>query len=285
MLSKMVLYPSTTINCRGKLLDLSSPKIMAIVNLSPDSFYHSVDFGKPGHLMVHVENCVTDGAEIIDLGGMSTRPGSKEISVEEEWNRIKKPLWLVRKTFQNKIVSVDTYRSEIVRRAYDEGVDIVNDVSGGAFDPDMFRTVAKLGLPYILMHNRAKPDRMQEMTDYEDLISEMYDYFIGKMHLLEAEGVLDIIIDPGFGFAKTIRQNYTILKNLETFKALGYPLLVGVSRKSMFYKLLDTAPEKVLGVTTAMHFKSLEAGASILRVHDVKEAAHCIRVFEEWKKA
>lgn len=281
----MVLYPSTTINCRGKLLDLSSPKIMAIVNLSPDSFYHPEDFGKPGYLMFHVENCVSDGAEIIDLGGMSTRPGSKEISVEEEWDRIKKPLWLVRKTFQNKIVSVDTYRSEIVRRAYDEGVDIVNDVSGGAFDPDMFRTVAKLGLPYILMHNRAKPDRMQEMTDYEDLINEMYDYFIGKMHLLEAEGVKDIIIDPGFGFAKTIRQNYTILKNLETFKALGYPLLVGVSRKSMFYKLLDTVPENVLGVTTAMHFKSLEAGASILRVHDVKEAAHCIRVFEEWKKA
>lgn len=281
----MVLYPSHTINCRGKLVDLSSPKIMAIVNLSPDSFFHSVDFNQSGQLLSYVENCVQSGAEFIDLGGMSTRPGSKEISIEEEWKRLENPLILVRKSFPNTMISVDTYRSEIVERAFNEGVNLVNDVSGGAFDPNMFRTVAKTGIPYILMHNRAKPDRMQEVTDYEDLISEMYDYFIEKIHLLETEGVKDIMVDPGFGFAKTISQNYTILKNLETFKALGYPLLVGVSRKSMFYKLLDTKPENVLGVTTAMHFKSLEAGASILRVHDVKEAANCIRVYEEWRKA
>lgn len=274
-----------TINCKGRLVDLSSPKVMAIVNLSPDSFYHSLDFNDTKILLQHVEECIDAGAIFIDLGGMSTRPGSKEVSLEEEWRRIEAAISGIRKTFPEVFISVDTYRSEIVKRAHEEGMDIINDISGGVFDPMMFNVVAQLGVPYILMHNRAKPDRMQEMIDYSDLISEIYDYFIRRIHLLESVGVKDIIIDPGFGFAKSIRQNYTILKNLETFNALGYPVLVGISRKSMFYRLLGTSAEDVLAVTTAMHFKSLEAGASILRVHDVKEAAHCIRIFEEWKNA
>jgi len=258
---------------------------MAIVNLSPDSFYHYIQSEETKELLEYVENCIESGADFIDLGGMSTRPGSKEIDIEEEWKRLKPAIQAVRHAFPNIIISIDTYRAEIVKRSYDLGMDLVNDVSGGAFDPLMFYTVGQLGVPYILMHNRAKADQMQKMTHYQDLVVEIYDYFIGKIHLLESEGVKDIIIDPGFGFAKTIHQNYSLLKNLGTFNTLGYPLLVGISRKSMFYKLLDTGPDDVLGVTTALHFKALESGASILRVHDVAEAAQCVRIFDEWRKA
>ena len=266
------------------MIDLSTPRIMAIINLSPDSFYHSISSSDQATTLKYIENCMHEGAEIIDLGGMSTRPGSLEIHIEEEWRRLYPTLKAARSAFPEIIISIDTYRSEIVQRAYEEGIDLVNDISGGAFDPMMFETVGQLNLPYVLMHNRSKPLEMQQMTNYDDLMSEVYDYFVGKIHLLESKGVKDIIIDPGFGFAKTIHQNYYLLKYLDSFNSLAYPLLVGISRKSMLYKFLDTTADDVLAVNTAMHFKALEHGASILRVHDVKEAQQCIRLFSEWKK-
>lgn len=274
----------TTINCRGKLLDLGIPRVMAIVNLSPESFYHSLDGAKDKELLNFVGKALEDGADIIDVGGMSTRPGSVEISVEMEWERIGKGLKAIRSEFLEAILSVDTYRGEIASRSLDLGVDLINDISGGAFDPNIIEVVAGQQVPYVLMHNLAKSEVMQNYTDYEDMLEEMFRYFVEKIHLLEEKGIKDIVIDPGFGFSKTIDQNYLLLKNLSVFEQLERPLLVGLSRKSMLYKRLGTTPEETLCMTAALNFKALESGANILRVHDAREARQCIQIFESYSR-
>ena len=273
------------LNCQGQLLDLSRPKIMAIVNLSPDSFYHSLDPNDTDAILRYAEKLLGEGADILDFGAMSTSPGSEEIEVELEWGRLEKALQRVRKEFPSAIISVDTYRSFVAEKALDAGANIINDISGGMFDPAIIEVVAKTGAPYILMHNRAKALEMQKHTHYDNLILEVYDYFTEKIHLLSEKGIVDIVIDPGFGFSKTIDQNYSLLKNLDVFKTLNRPLMVGISRKSMLHKTTGGTPDQVLGVGTALHFNALLSGAHILRVHDVAEAVRCIRVFERYSKA
>ncbi len=276
----------TTLNCRGRLLDLMRPVVMAVINVSPDSFYHSLDYQRTDEVLKHAENAAEEGAAILDIGGLSTRPGSCQIPVEDEWQRLEKPLQAIERKFGGDVfISVDTYRAEIAKRAIQSGAHIINDISGGLFDPLIWEVVAEEGVPYVLMHNKAKPEVMVRHARYDDLMAEIYAYFTSRLHLLRQKGVDDIIIDPGFGFSKTIQHNFTLLKQVETFLTLNRPMMVGISRKSFMYKTLGTEPEDVLAVNTALHFKALESGASILRVHDVREAVQCIRIFEAYNNA
>ncbi|TVR88987.1 MAG: dihydropteroate synthase [Saprospirales bacterium] len=276
----------TTLNCRGRLLDLKRPVVMAIINLSPDSFYHSLDFKRTDEVLKHAEKAVKEGAAILDLGGLSTRPGSRQIPVEEEWNRLEEPLRAIGREYGADIfISVDTYRAEVAKRAIHCGADVVNDISGGLFDPLIWEVVSEERVPYVLMHNKAKPEVMVRHAHYDDLMAEVYAFFTNRLHLLREKGVKDIVIDPGFGFSKTIQHNFELLKKVETFLTLNCPMMVGISRKTFMYKTLGAEPEDVLAVNTALHFKALESGASILRVHDVKEAVQCIRIFEAYQNA
>ncbi len=276
----------TTLNCRGSLLDLKRPVVMAVINVSPDSFYHSLDYQQTEEVLKHAEKAVEEGAAILDIGGLSTRPGSPQIPIEDEWERLEKPLQAIEREFGGDIfISADTYRAEVAKRAIQSGAHIINDISGGLFDPLIWEVVAEENVPYVLMHNKAKPEVMARHADYEDLVAEIYAYFTNRLHLLRQKGVDDIIIDPGFGFSKTIQHNFTLLRQVETFLTLNRPMMVGISRKSFMYKTLGADPEDVLAVNTALHFKALESGASVLRVHDVKEAVQCIRIFEAYKNA
>lgn len=270
------------IRTNQKLLDLTHPVVMAILNVTPDSFYTSVGTTDASALLCAAEHALSEGAQILDIGGYSTRPGAAEVSPEEEWERVRWAASLIRREWPDAVLSVDTFRAEVARRAVKEcGVDIINDVSGGELDPLMFTTVASLGVPYILMHMRGTPATMQQHTDYTNLMSEMLDYFQRKVYQLRELGVRDIIIDPGFGFAKTLEQNYQLMANLSVLQALRLPMLVGVSHKSMIYRLLGTSAEEALNGTTALHMIALQQGASILRVHEVRPAVETIRIFEQ----
>lgn len=279
------LNSSLTLNCRGKLLDLSRPVAMAILNLSPDSFYHSLKADSTDFIVDYAGKALEDGATILDVGGMSTRPGSAEIEPEEEWSRVGPAITAIRKAFPTAFLSIDSYRAEVVSSALDEGIDMVNDISGGMFEPQILEVVKNARVPYVLMHNRAKSSVMQKHTDYKDLNGEVMEYFFAKIHLLREKGISDIIVDPGFGFSKTIDQNYELLKNLEMFGLTGCPVLAGLSRKSMMYRPLGLTPQDVLPVSTALNFYALSKGAKILRVHDVKETVDCIRIFERFANA
>ena len=267
-----------TINCRGRLLDLSTPKIMAIVNLTPDSFYSESRNASAEAALNRIENALAQGADIIDLGACSTRPGADVPSVDEEWLRMKDVLTTARRNFPDAIISIDTFRSQIARQAVEAGADIINDVSGGQIDEQMFSSIAEMQVPYVLMHMRGTPATMQQFTNYQNVTSDVIIELSQKLRQLTDLGVHDVIIDPGFGFAKTVEQNYELFAHLSDFKIFELPLLVGISRKSMIYKLFGTTPEKSLNGTTILNTFALQNGASILRVHDVPEAVEARKI-------
>ena len=267
-----------TIDCNSKLLDLSTPAIMGILNLTDDSFYDGGQHNSIKKALLQTEKMLDDGAKIIDIGAYSSRPMAKHISLNEEWRRLEKTLQIINKEFPQAIVSVDTFRSEIARRSVDNGADLINDISAGNLDLEMFDTVAELHVPYIIMHMQGTPQSMQDNPHYNCIEKEVVNYFYVKIKTLQQKGVNNIIIDPGFGFGKTLEHNYQLLNNLEELHTLEHPLLVGISRKSMIYKVLETDAKNSLNGTTAIHSLCLSKGASILRVHDVKEAVECVKL-------
>lgn len=271
-----------TINVGGKLLDLGEPQVMGILNVTPDSFYGKSRKQSDEEIATRVRSVLQEGGSMIDIGAYSTRPGAADVPVETEMSRLRHGLGILRREAPDAIVSVDTFRADVARMCVEEyGVQIVNDISGGELDDRMFETVAELGVPYILMHIKGNPQNMQDNPQYADLMCEMLVYFGSKVQRLHEMGVKDIILDPGFGFAKTLDHNYELMNRMEDLKVLGLPLLVGVSRKSMIYRLLGTSPEEALNGTTALHAMSLLKGASILRVHDVREAVETVEIVKK----
>ncbi len=276
-----IFSANKTLNVGGRLLDLSQPKVMGILNVTPDSFYDGNKFKDDRAILAHVEKMLTEGADFIDVGGYSTRPGAEEISIDEELKRTIPAVKLIAKNFPESLISVDTFRSSVAKEAVDAGAIMVNDISGGALDEKMFSTVASLNVPYVLMHIRGTPQTMTKETNYDNLIKDIIDYFHFKVFQLQNLGVKDIIIDPGFGFAKTIEQNFELLNKLDYFRILGRPILAGLSRKSMIWKTLKLNPEGALNGTTALNSIALMRGASILRVHDVREAKETVLLMQK----
>lgn len=274
----MILAPST--------INLADSHVMAIINVTPDSFYANSRIESVEGLCHRIESVIAEGATIVDIGGYSSRPGAKEVSVEEEWQRVSMGLEAVRRVNAGVVVSVDTFRAEVVRRAVAEYGDIiVNDISAGELDDEMLEVVAKNKLPYIAMHMRGTPKTMQSMTDYEDgVVVGVVDYFRRRIDELHKAGISSIVLDPGFGFAKDAVQNFELLKGLGKLRELGYPILVGVSRKSMIYRTLDITPEESLPGSLALAWEALQGGEAILRVHDVAETVQVMRLAEKYKK-
>ena len=272
-----------TINCKGQLIDLTLPKVMGILNITPDSFYDGGKYKDEAAILFQTEKMLTEGATFIDVGAYSSRPGAQHISEDEELKRILPVIDLLCKHFPESIISVDTFRSKIAKETITHGAALINDISGGNMDANMFATVAKLQVPYILMHMLGTPQTMQKNPTYNNLLTDIAKYFaekIAKLHLLKLN---DIIIDVGFGFGKTIAHNYEILKNLSYFKNLDAPILAGVSRKSMLYKTLNISAKEALNATTAANTIALLNGANLLRVHDVKEAVEAVKIVNELK--
>lgn len=268
-----------TLNLRGKLYSLREPKIMGILNVTPDSFYAESRTPDEEHIAARVQQLMNDGADMIDIGGYSSRPGADDVSPEEEMNRLRRGLRVVRKLYPDVPISVDTFRADVARMCVEEeGADIINDISGGMMDRQMFRTVARLGVPYILMHMQGTPDTMQQAPHYDNLRREVMLYFAERIDRLCQMGAKDIIVDPGFGFGKTLEHNYELFHHLDDFNLFNLPLLVGISRKSMIYKLLGGTPQTSLNGTTVLNTIALMKGAHILRVHDVKEAVEAKRI-------
>lgn len=268
-----------SINIKGQLLDFSTPWVMGILNVTPDSFYEGSRKQSEEQIIARAQQIIDEGGTVIDIGAQSSNPKSEFLSPQVEIERLDFALKIINKHFPNTILSVDTFYADVARFAVEEhGVAIVNDVSGGNLDKEMFTTVAKLNVPYILMHMRGTPQTMQELTQYKDLVQDIFYYFSEKVAQLNHLGVNDIIIDPGFGFSKTVDQNYELMASLRGFSIFDLPLLVGISRKSMIYKLLDTSPTESLNGTTTLNTFALLNGANILRVHDVKEAVEAVRI-------
>ena len=276
-----VFYKKSTLNCAGKIVSLASPVVMGILNVTPDSFSDGGRYTTTNSLLARAETMLQEGATILDLGGYSSRPGATDISPAEERERLIPSVKLVRQAFPNCLISVDTFRAAIAEEAVNEGANIINDISGGELDAAMFETVSRLKVPYILMHMRGNPQTMTGLTQYEDIILELVSYFEQKLAALHALGVTDIILDPGFGFAKTSDQNYEVLRRLNDLKILGLPLLAGLSRKLMTYKPLDLPATEALTGTIVLNTLALSQGANILRVHDVKEAVQTIKLFKK----
>lgn len=273
-----MLDPQRTLNCGGQLLTLDRPRVMGILNFTPDSFY-------AGSRQVSVEMAVetagrmlAEGADILDIGGMSSRPGAELISSKKERKRVIPVIAAIKAAYPEAIISIDTVYAETARAAVAEGAGMVNDVSAGSIDPELFDCLPELRVPYVLMHMRGQPKDMQQHTDYVNLIPEIWDFLAEKNARLTAAGVNDIILDPGFGFGKTLEQNYELLKNLHAFRAMNRPVLAGISRKSMIWRALDTEPSEALNGTTALHVIALQQGAAILRVHDVREAVEVVKL-------
>ena len=276
-----VFYTNKTLNVRGKLVDLSTPRVMGILNVTPDSFYDGGKFTGEEPILNQVKKMLDEGASFIDVGGYSSRPGALDISEEEEAARVVPTIQLIIKNFPQCIISIDTFRSSIAIKAVEAGASIINDISGGEQDSRMFETVALLDVPYILMHMRGTPQTMTKLTGYSNLLKDVTNYFHSKIQQLHQLGAKDIIIDPGFGFAKTAEQSFELLHHLDHFRILGQPILAGISRKSMIWRTLNTTSEGALNGTTALHAVALLKGASILRVHDVKEAVECTALIEK----
>lgn len=270
-----------TLNCNGRLISLTSPKIMGILNITPDSFYDGGKYKDEKSILKQVEKMLTSGATFLDIGAYSSRPGAAEVSESTELMRILPIVHLVLKEFPESVLSIDTFRSKVAEECVQAGAAIVNDISAGERDEKMLDLIAHLGVPYIIMHMRGTPKTMQSKTDYTDLLRDILYYFSQRIALAKAKGIKDIIIDPGFGFAKTLTQNYELLNQAELLHLVGHPLLIGVSRKSMIYKLLQTDASHALNGTTALHMVALQKGAHILRVHDVQEAMECVRLYEQ----
>ena len=269
------------INIRGRLFDLSKPKVMGILNLTPDSFYDGGVHNEINKIEDHVNKMVNDGMDILDIGGYSSKPGAKNISVDEELSRVIPVLKHIRKIFPELVISIDTFRSKIASMSLDEGADIINDISGGTLDKNMMSVVAKNNCPYILMHMQGNPQNMQNDPSYENVTLEIIQYLAQRIKIAHDYNIVDIIVDPGFGFGKTLEHNFEILNNLEKFNVLDTPILAGFSRKSMIYKTLKTSSEKALNGTSSLNTIALTKGAKILRVHDVKEAKECIILHEK----
>jgi dihydropteroate synthase len=275
----------SSINCKGKIVDLSEPLVMGIINATPDSFYE-------GHLKLGVQEIaamagkmISDGAAILDIGGQSTRPGSEPVSIEEEISRLIPVIEIVHRQYPDILISVDTYNSKVAIEAADAGACIINDISGGNMDKDMIPVVAAMGLPYICMHMKGTPSTMQNKPYYENAAKEVLDFFISKIDECFNAGIKDVIIDPGFGFGKTIEHNFQILKRLAVLSITGKPVLAGLSRKSSIYKTLGITAAEALNGTTVLNTMALMNGASILRVHDVKEAVEAVKLYSVYKKA
>jgi len=267
-----------TLNIGGKLLDLSTPQVMGIMNITPDSFYSESRVNQLDEAYKKAERMLSEGASILDLGGHSTRPGADAVSEEEERKRILPVVEMLRKNFPNAILSIDTFRASVARQAVEAGAHIINDIAGGNLDPQMFETVAALNVPYILMHSRGTPQTMKDLNQYEDLVTDVLRELQAKIYQLQQFGVKDIVADMGFGFAKNADQNYVLLNELKSFQALNVPILAGVSRKSMIWRKLNITPDQSLNGTTVLNTVALLNGASILRVHDVREAVEAVKL-------
>ncbi len=268
-----------TINVGGTLLDLGTPRVMGILNVTPDSFYAQSRKQTDSDIEARTRQILDEGADMIDIGAYSSRPGADDVSPAQERERLRHALAILRRVAPEAVVSVDTFRADVARMCVEEyGVQIVNDISGGELDKEMFATVASLGVPYILMHMQGNPQNMQEAPHYDNLLAEMLRYFATRIHRLHEMGVKDIILDPGFGFAKTLQHNYELMRRLEDLHVLGLPMLVGISRKSMIYRLLGGTPQDALNGTTVLNTIALAKGAAILRVHDVREAVEAVRI-------
>jgi len=273
-----------TLNCKGKLLVVENPLVMGIINATPDSFYSDSRFDGVDKIARQAESMLTEGADILDIGGQSTRPGSEQISAEEELKRVIPSIEFLNKKFPNAIISIDTFYSKVAYEAVGSGASIVNDISAGSIDNKIIETVSLLKVPYILMHMKGKPKTMQQDPVYENVTREVLDFFILKTNEFKKAGIVDLIIDPGFGFGKTIAHNFELLKNLSVFQMLEKPILLGISRKSTIYKTLDISVEDSLNGTTVLNSIGLMNGASILRVHDVKEAKQAVKLFSAMSK-
>ncbi|HIE46112.1 MAG TPA: dihydropteroate synthase [Flavobacteriaceae bacterium] len=268
------------ITCRGNIIDLSSPKIMGILNITPDSFFDGGKYKSDKEIIKQTRKMLKQGATFIDIGAYSSRPNAKHISEEEELNRILPVVKLLVNKFPNILISIDTFRSQVAKECLNAGACMINDISGGNFDKNMFTIIAKYQVPYILMHILGTPQNMQDKPEYKDVIHEIKDFFTLKTNQLKKLKVKDVILDVGFGFGKTIEHNYTILKQLNSFTTLNYPILVGISRKSMLYKVLNSTPKKMKNATSIANTIAILNGANILRVHDVKEAMQCIKIIK-----
>jgi dihydropteroate synthase len=271
----------STLNCNGRLLSLETPIVMGILNITPDSFYSGSRVADENKLLHKAEMMLKDGASILDIGGQSTRPGSELVNAEEESNRVLSMINLLERHFPEANISIDTYYASVAKRAVEAGASIVNDISAGDLDAEMIATVAQLRVPYICMHMRGTPQTMHSLTEYENVLREVLDYFIQKIETCRQAGINDVIIDPGLGFAKTLRHNFHLIKNLRIFEVLEKPLLIGVSRKATIYKTLGISAEEALNGTTVLNTIALMNGANILRAHDVKEAVEAVKLFKE----
>lgn len=280
-----MIHPKITLNLCGSLLVLENPVVMAVININTDSFYEKSRFTERGGILKQAETHLREGATFLDIGGMSSRPGAPISNAKEEVEKIVPVIKSLKKEFPDAFISIDTVHSAVASAAYQEGAVLVNDISAGAIDPDMFPFIAKTNIPYVLMHLKGVPRNMQDNTNYKDVSLDVLDFLILKYQALKELGVKDIIIDPGFGFGKDVVQNYELLQNLSIFKILECPLMVGLSRKSMIYKVIDGTPEDALHGTTALHFFALQQGALILRAHDVKPAIDTIRVWKALENA
>jgi len=269
-----------TLNCRGRLVDLCTPKIMGIINATPDSFYSKSRVATSNDLKIRIEQMIEDGVDIIDIGAYSSRPNAEHISQEEELNRLLPLVEFIKKEYPNLLVSIDTFRAKVADECIQRGAELINDISGGQIEDELLEVIANKEVPYILMHMRGTPQTMMQYTQYEHLANELLLYFSKGIQKAKKAGIKDVIIDPGFGFSKTLEQNYQLLNNLELLNSLEAPLLIGISRKSMISKALNTTAEKSLNGTTALHMIALSKGAKILRVHDVKEAVECVKLHQ-----
>ena len=271
------------INCNGKLIDISTPKVMGILNVTPNSFYDGGKHKEINSIIHQVDKMLSEGADFIDIGAYSSKPSAEFVSEEEEIKRLVPIVKSLVETFPNIVLSVDTFRAQVAKASVENGVAMVNDIAAGLLDDKMLETVAELKVPYIMMHMRGNPQTMQSLTDYNDIVKELIFYFSERIQKARSFGILDIIIDPGFGFAKTLEQNYEVLHKMELFSMLELPILAGISRKSMIYKVLEKTPQEALNGTSVLNTIALQKGAKILRVHDVKEAVECIKLVSKLK--
>lgn len=272
-----------SLNCNGKLLDFEETRVMGILNLTPDSFYDGGKFHTEDHWIGRTEEMLEQGAHIIDLGAFSSKPGARLISEQEELDRLIPALKLLNRKFPNTIFSIDTYRSEIARQSFDCGAGIINDISGGNMDDNMFKTIVSLKIPYVMMHMHGTPESMQKSPIANNIVNIVQNFFIDKIEELKKMNFDDVIIDPGYGFGKSLESNYQLLKHQNNLRVDDLPILAGMSRKSMINKILNTKPQKALNGTTAINMLALQNGANILRVHDVKEAMETVKLFEFYK--
>ncbi len=279
-----MLFPKITLNCKGQLLSLEKPIVMGILNVTPDSFYDGGQYTANSAILQQAEKMLTAGAKIIDIGGMSSRPGAEIIETEEELRRVIPAIEAIIKLFPDTIISIDTIRSAVAKAAVEAGASMINDISAGKLDDNFYQTVADLNVPYILMHMLGKPKNMQDKPAYEDISLTVLDFFIKEVGKLRELGIKDIILDPGFGFGKTIDHNYQLLNNMHTFQILDLPILAGISRKSMIHKFLAITPQRALNGTTALNMIALQQGAKILRVHDVQEAVETVKLYLQLEK-